>query len=885
MTKGSHDQSGLLHRTAGYSRHRAAVASLILAAAMAWPAGTLIAQEAGGPPADARPMQQGSGGNGPRMIVTPDGAVMVPGADGALPADGQQEMQAGPADAAAQPEGPVMPGGVMPGGAAMPGVPTVETPADTGPVKGTSKNYGTSPAAARDTGPATMPTSRPTGVLTGITTQPGGGMLLNFNDASIDTVLNELSQAGGFIIDKRTTTSGKVTLISRQPIMPQETVTLLNTVLRDAGYAAVQQGRVLKIVTIDKARHANIPVRNGSDPEQIAITDELITQVIPLRYASATQLKQDLTPLISPDADFTANQSSNALVITDTSANIRRVVEIVQALDTHLADASDVKVFQLKYAVASTTAKMVNDLFKDGAGTSGGAASTAGGRGGAGGRTPPWMQQQPQQQQASSAGLSVSKVNATSDDRTNTVVVTGPTDTLLVVARVIKELDANPAMEETIFVYKLKNAQSLEVQNVVNSLFNGSAGTTNSGSTSSNWQTLGSSSSTFGSSSSSSSGGLGSSRTSGRSSTGNTGNTGGTRGGNSGGGGFSGGGGRSGLSSGATATAAQLAGQVTIIADPDTNSLLVRTAPSNYERVRKVLDELDRAVPQVLIKVLIAEVTHDNTRDLGTEFSALNLRASGNGQKIGTDFGLAAQPSGLVVQALETNVTATLFALETEGKLDVLSRPYILASDNQLASITVGQEVPFITNSRITDAGQTINTVEYQDIGILLQVIPHINTDGMVILDVAPEISALSGTTVPISDTVSSPVIAKRSAQTRVGVGNGQTIVIGGLMQDQKTTTISKVPLLGDIPLLGELFKHSKVDKSKTELLIFLTPTVAAQASQLQGISKESMRDSMVPNAVEPGAFDRHMRDMQSEQPSTQPAQSDPATNIGGLDK
>src|SRR5207237_4739266 len=152
---------------------------------------------------------------------------------------------------------------------------------------------------------------------------------------------------------------------------------------------------------------------------------------------------------------------------------------------------------------------------------------------------------------------------------------------------------------------------------------------------------------------------------------------------------------------------------------------------------------------------------------------------------------------GLVVSIMEANLNATLHALAIDGKLDVLSRPYILASDNQLASITVGQEVPFITDTRLTDTGQTINTIQYQDIGIILDVVPHINPDGLVIMDVSPEISALTGTTIPISETVTAPVFAKRSAQSRVSIKDGQTIVIGGLMEDRKTSTIQKVPLIG----------------------------------------------------------------------------------------
>jgi len=466
-----------------------------------------------------------------------------------------------------------------------------------------------------------------------------------------------------------------------------------------------------------------------------------------------------------------------------------------------------------------------------------------------------------------------------------------------VIVRVVKEIDANPAAEETVFIYKLKNAQALNVESVMNSLFNGTTPTNRSGTSSSSSNTLNSRRSSSGSStfggSGSSGGGFGGSRSG--STFGGGGSTfgggGGGFGGGFGSGGAFGGGNRGGLSSNASRTGADLSGQVTIIADPDTNSLLVRTKPANYDRVKEVLRELDRAVPQVLIKVLIAEVTHDNSADIGAEFSALNLRASGNGSKGGVSFGLAnVTTGGLVASVVENNFTATIRALENVGKLDVLSRPYILASDNQLASITVGQEVPFINNSRITDTGQTINTLDYKDVGILLDVVPHINSDGLVILDVAPEISALTGQTVPISDTAAQPIIATRSAQTRVGIMNGQTIVIGGLMEDRKTETIDKVPFVGDIPYIGEAFKRKQISKTKTELLIFLTPHVASDPDNLKNMSKDEIDGSkLVPNAVDPNAFQDHKEGLQRganptppPPPTTQPdrpAKTDRPTN------
>jgi general secretion pathway protein D len=730
------------------------------------------------------------------------------------------------------------------------------------------------------------------------------GITFNFQDVSIDAVLDELSAAAGFVVVKQVAPQGRVTLVSKQPISADEAVSLLNTVLKNAGYAAIQQDRILKIVGATDATKMNIPVRTGRDPSKIANTDELITQVIPLRYSDATQLKTDLAPLISATAVFTSNASSNSLILTDTSANCRRLAEIVVALDTSVADSVDVKVIQLKYANAGDAARLVNDVFANldtSRGDNGGGGNNQGGGRQGGGFGPGGFQpggfgpggfqpggggfgQRFQQQQGGGNNASRTRgkpITASSDDRTNTVVITGPADVLDTVAGVIAQLDSNPAAEETTYVYRLKNAQAVNMEGVLNSLFNGTAGSGSGASQQNNAEVLRQARNTG--RTSTGSGATGSRRTN----TGTGGNTGGLGAGNFGGAnaggnnrfGAFGGAAGGGISANARAASSALAGQVSFIAEPDSNSILIRTAPGNYDRVKAIVDELDRPVQQVLIKVLIAEVTHDNGTDTGIELSALNLRASGNGQSAGSNFNIpteGAAGTGLVVQILESNFTATIRALETAGKLDVLSRPYILASDNQLASITVGQEVPFITRSQFTDTGTTNNTIEYRDVGILLDVIAHINPDGIVVLDVAPEISTLTDSTVQISDLVSAPIINKRSAQTRVSVRNGSTIVIGGLMEDRLTETLRKVPVLGDIPLLGELFKRTQKNKTKTELLIFLTPHVAARPDDVPGLSQQDVdRTKLVPNAVQPGTYEQHREGLERNPtpmvPATQP--------------
>lgn len=753
----------------------------------------------------------------------------------------------------------------------------------------------TQPAATTEptTMPATTQSSEATTQPAEATTQPAipapavtrpydpdARVSFNFKEASIDGVLDYLSEYLGFIVIKDGPVSGRVTMTSRQAIGASDAVDLLNSSLKPVGYTAIQTGRALRVVSRDKAKRANIPVHMGADPKQIKNSDELITQVIPLGQLDATKLRTDLQALYSAEADVTSNAGSNTIIITDSSANIRRLVEIIASMDRQLASTADIKVFQLEYASATNAARLINELFKTdqtsqqqgarGAFGGMGAFPAFGGRGGAGGF--PGGGVAPGGAAAaggSDSGVrSAGKVAASADDRTNTLVVTGPTATLEVIAGVVKELDSNPSQTSTVFVYRIRNGQAQHMQDVLNTLF-GTSGSSGSRTTSTGTQqtrqpfggmSFGSNSS---SGASSSSRGMTGNTSSNRGSTGNTSTA--SRTGSTG---FGGSGGGT-LSAAARAAAGDLAGQVYVVADLDTNSLIITTNPKYLDQVKTILADLDRAIPQVLIKVLFAEVTHTNASDLGFE-----MMYSGTNGSVGTNFGLANANSGMNVAYVNGDFTAKLHALAAEGKVDVLSRPYILASDNQLASILVGQQVPFITYSQLTDTGQTNNTFQYQDIGIILNVTPHINPDGKVIMDVSPEISALvPDTTVQVSSTVSLPVFSKRSAQSRVAIDNGKTIVIGGLMEDKKNSIVTKVPWLGDIPYVGNLFRRTITNTSKTELLIFLTPHVAMESTALKAMSQDEVNGTkIVPDAVAPGVFQEHIEGMQRGA-TTQPSE------------
>jgi len=337
-------------------------------------------------------------------------------------------------------------------------------------------------------------------------------------------------------------------------------------------------------------------------------------------------------------------------------------------------------------------------------------------------------------------------------------------------------------------------------------------------------------------------------------------------------------------------------GDATIEIDEETRSLVIVTDEATHEEIAKIVKSLDRPKPQVLIKVLFLEVTHRDTLDIGVQGEYRFVHEGGSGT-VGTAFGMADLMSGGFWTMAGDDWDLTLKMMAEKGKLEVLSRPSILARNNQEAVIVVGQEIPLITNSRITDQNATINTVQYAEIGIILRVTPFITSEGMVEMIVAPEISTLSDQTIPISvgsdgQVVGSPVIAKRSAETVVVTADGQTVVIGGLMASQKTDVRSKVPILGDIPLLGAAFRRTTKETEKTELLIFLTPYIVETPGKLGALSRQETAGlKLTPEAFPPDQVERFLEGMEigpgtpmldPEQLPQPPAESEGLDDEGG---
>jgi general secretion pathway protein D len=265
--------------------------------------------------------------------------------------------------------------------------------------------------------------------------------------------------------------------------------------------------------------------------------------------------------------------------------------------------------------------------------------------------------------------------------------------------------------------------------------------------------------------------------------------------------------------------------EVAVVGETNSNTLLLSASPRYFTQVQELIRELDRSQPQVMIQVVLAEVALTDGRDIGLEWNV----TGGPTYSAGLNLGVAnAVKNGFTTALTGGDTTFILKALKEHSKLEVLSRPQIVTADNKPATINVGQRVPLITDSRVTERGDTINSFKYEDIGVNLTVTPKISPDGFVKLDLGTTNSSLASSDVKINANATVPVINQRRANTTVSVQNGQTIIIGGLIGTQEDRRERKVPVLGDIPYLGSAFRSTKISKERRELLIFLTPQILA---------------------------------------------------------
>ncbi len=364
----------------------------------------------------------------------------------------------------------------------------------------------------------------------------------------------------------------------------------------------------------------------------------------------------------------------------------------------------------------------------------------------------------------------------TVDPRTNSLLVGGTREYVELVATVIRELDASPAEDRQSIVYRLRNRQAADIQQALSQFLDQER------------QRLAAT-----------------------------------------------------LGTDAMGAAKELlAREISIVAEPTSNTLLISGSPRFFRTIWEMVRELDQPPPQVMIQVLLAEVQLDDKTELGVEWS---LIGHPDERTIGARTSFGIDTTGFNFSVSSGDFHLLLRALQSQGRVEVLSTPRIVAVDNLPAQINIGQEVPYVTSSRETEAGSVFNTIANRPVGTILALTPRINPDGFVTLHVRPEISSLSESTVDISEGLKAPIFNTRFAETDVTVQDGHTIVIGGLITKKKENREDKVPLLGDIPLLGWLFKSTRVVTERTELLVILTPRILRTAVDADVISNKMVRD------------------------------------------
>ena len=310
-------------------------------------------------------------------------------------------------------------------------------------------------------------------------------LMLNFENVPLQSVLEYMSEAAGFIILGDTEVRGDVTILSKQPLNREEAVDLLDTILNEKGYTAIRRGRILKIVEKDKALIEDIPVKSGADPADIPKKDVMVTQIIPIRFGNAGQLIENISELLPEYATISANDGSNAIILTDTQTNIHRIAEIVSALDTSISSISEIRVFPLVYADAKQLADVIKGLFQSsssGSSRSSSSRSSSGiaemmrARFGGGSSSSRSSGSSGRSSRSSGSGSSAalaaaSRVVAISEERTNSLVVSAPGDVIPTIEQLVKEMDRTIEDVTEIQVFKLNNADAYEMAEVLTNLF------------------------------------------------------------------------------------------------------------------------------------------------------------------------------------------------------------------------------------------------------------------------------------------------------------------------------------------------------------------------------------------------------------------------------
>lgn len=636
----------------------------------------------------------------------------------------------------------------------------------------------------------------------------GETVSLNFVNAEIGAVIQAISRISGrnFVVDPRV--KGTLNIVTARPVPRNLSYSILLSALRLQGYAAIEGQGVTKIVPEADAKLHAVPVGKG---QGAGGGDRLTTQVFTLHHESASQLVPVIRPLVSPNNTVTAYPGNNSLVVTDYAENIGRIARIIESIDV---PQGDMRVINLKHASALDLAQTVNRLLNDtGSGNVGGTPGVG--------------------------GDASQRVSVIGDPRTNSLLVRSENPSKLnAVRQLVANLD-QPGAAGNIHVVYLKNAEATKVAQTLRAVLSGETGNTGQGSTGSS-----TSGSSFAPTSTGSSSGTSTGSSSGVGSTSSFGSS----------------------NSSTSGTGMGATGNGIVQADPMSNALIITAPDAIYNNLRKVIDQLDRRRAQVYVEALITEVSTERAAEIGiqwqagklgstTAFGGTTFNSGGNNilnlaTSLASSSSTALPGNGLnlllgggtiTVGGREiANLNMLARFLESDTKANILSTPNLVTLDNEEAKIVVGRNVPFVTGTYATTGNTAtanpFTTVERRDVGLTLKVKPQISEGGTVRLQIYQEASSVIDST---ATSTTGPTTTKRSIESTVLVDDGAMIALGGLVEDTYSGGQEKVPLLGDIPYLGQFFRYDSRKRGKTNLIVFLRPVILRDAASIQGISAD----------------------------------------------
>lgn len=764
---------------------------------------------------------------------------------------------------------------------------------------------------AAPTPPATAPDTQPNGIwgnAPGTAGQAGNTILpaladdqpvdpdtmvvsIAFAKADISNVLSFLSMASGVPIVLDADVKGTVTIISVKKVSLTMAYEVINSALRVRGYTMVGtlKDKLIRVVPLKKAISDKADVHFGATMEGTDASDSVITQVVPLQNASAVKLKDELKSLVSDDqANLLAVSGSNTLIITDTEGNVRRLLQIINLLDKDNTDVLDVEIYPCKYASAKSLTASLANIFTVTKSAQTPATPNQG-------RQQPDANAQPSIRTDDGVFSLKGELHIASDDRTNALVISASRTKINMVLEVVKKLDIDTTPEVRARAFTLKYADAQLVADQLNRIFeqpqggtaNSSGGFFGGRGTSSTTPTAGdyagmkqniivpdirtntvivtateqnmkefesmiaqldsptalsditrsfplkyASAQTLATTLTQLFRGGSQSRTS-----------------------------FFDLISGNSQTRVgdplTTLRNITVVAETKSNTLLITGPPQAFSMVETIINQLDQRTVQVFIEVAIVDVTLDNETKFGVEWNwnsdTLVPGTTTPKSSVGTDFGLSTENTGLRYSVISKNLQALLHTLETRSNVKVYSTPSITTADNVQAKISIGQDIPFVSSEEDTSNGNYRRTVDFKNVSIALTVTPHVNeTSSLIALDVLQTINELIGN----DPELNSPIIANRQAQTSVMVNDGQTIVIGGIIKENRERALSAVPVLSKIPLLGEAFKSRTWRTQKSELMVFLTPHILRtedDADKIKAVQVNKLSDTppnIIPNVT-----------------------------------